>query len=139
MVSKTPKTILVVEDTKNLREIIAFTLRSRGWGVIEAEDGDDALEKAMTQEPDLILLDVMITGKTGFEVCSILKGDDRYRHIPIVMLSAITRGSGKTDDHWKKLANADEFISKPFQAHHLVRRIEDLLAKGTTKRMTVEE
>ena len=121
------KTILIVEDSKSLREILAFTLRNRGWTVVESDNGDDALEKATTMDPDLILLDVIIPGKTGFEICSALKGDDRYRHIPILILSSITRGSGKSDEHWKQLSNADEFISKPFQAHHLLRRIEDLL------------
>jgi CheY-like chemotaxis protein len=130
------KTVLVVDDTKNLREIIAFTLRARGWGVLESDNGDDALEQARSQEPDLILLDVMLPGKTGFEVCSILKGDDRYKHIPIVMLSAITKDSGKSDDHWKDLSPADAFISKPFQALQLVKCIERLLAKPST---TVEK
>jgi CheY-like chemotaxis protein len=123
------KTVLVVDDTKNLREIIAFTLRARGWGVLESDNGDDALEKARSQQPDLILLDVMLPGKTGFEVCSMLKGDDRYKHIPIVMLSAITKDSGKSDDHWKELSSADAFISKPFHAFQLVQCIESLLGR----------
>jgi two-component system, chemotaxis family, response regulator PixH len=138
---KGPRTVLVVEDTKNLREIIAFTLRARGWGVIESDNGDDALEKATTLDPDVILLDVMIPGKTGFEICALLKGDDRYRHIPILILSAITQGSGKSDGHWKQLSNADAFISKPFRAYQLVQSVEDLLrtASGRQTKLTVEE
>jgi DNA-binding response OmpR family regulator len=123
------RTILLVEDSKNLREIIALTLRARGWGVIEAEDGEDALDKARTQEPDLILLDVILPGISGFEVCSALKRDDRHKSIPIVILSGITKGSGKSDEHWKELSTADAFISKPFRAHHLISRIDELLAK----------
>ena len=122
-------TVLVVEDTKNLRDIIAFTLRGRGWEVIESGDGDDALQKATTMEPDLIILDVMLPGKTGFEICSILKGDERLRHIPILFLSAITQGSGKSDEHWRQLSNADAFISKPFRAHQLVQSVEELLGR----------
>jgi CheY-like chemotaxis protein len=121
------KTILVVEDTKNIREIIAFTLRARGWQVVESADGDDALEKATTLVPDLILLDVMLPGRTGFEICEFLKSQSRYRHIRVVMLSAITKDSGKSDDHWKTLSNADEFISKPFRALQLVECVEGLL------------
>ncbi|HVR86795.1 MAG TPA: response regulator [Planctomycetota bacterium] len=129
MPGRGPRTILLVEDSKNLREIIAMTLRGRGWGVIESEDGEDALEKVRTQEPDLILLDVILPGISGFEVCSLLKSDDRYRQIPIVMLSGITRDSGKSDDHWKRLSNADAFISKPFRAHQLMSRLDELLGK----------
>lgn len=128
-----PGTILVAEDTKNLRDIVAFTLRARGWGVIESGDGDDALEKATTMSPDLIVLDVMLPGKTGFEICSILKGDERYRQIPILILSAITKGSGKSDEHWRGLSCADAFISKPFRAYQLVQAIEELLAKSARK------
>ncbi|HEV3028155.1 MAG TPA: response regulator [Planctomycetota bacterium] len=129
MPARGPRTILLVEDSKNLRDIIAMTLRGRGWGVIESEDGEDALEKARTQEPDLILLDVILPGISGFEVCAMLKGDDRWKHIPIVMLSGITKGSGKSDDHWKHLSNADAFISKPFRAHQLMSRVDELLGK----------
>src|SRR5262245_23835031 len=141
MTTAKPKTILVVEDTKNLRDIIAYTLRARGWAVIESGDGDDAIEKATTLQPNLIVLDVMVPGRTGFEVCSILKGDDRYKEIPILIMSAITKGSGKTDDHWRELSCADAFISKPFRAYQLVQCIEELLNKPARKgaKMPVEE
>ena len=132
MKSKEPKMILVVEDTKNLREIVALTLRARGWGVIESDNGDDALEKAMTLEPDLIVLDVMLPGKTGFEICSILRNDDRYKNLPILILSGITQGLGKTDEHWRQMLNADALVSKPFRAYQLVQTVEGLL-RGASK------
>jgi DNA-binding response OmpR family regulator len=134
MATSKPGKILVVEDTKNLRDIIAFTLRARGWEVIESGDGDDALEKAQTLQPNLIILDVMLPGKTGFEVCSALKGDDRYRDIPILMLSAVTKGSGKSDEHWRDLSCADAFMSKPFKALQLVECIESLLSRPARQR-----
>jgi two-component system, OmpR family, alkaline phosphatase synthesis response regulator PhoP len=134
MMTDRRKTILVVDDAKSFREVLAFSLRSRGWGVIEAENGDDALALATTQEPDLILTDVVIPGRNGFELCAVLKGDERFRHIPIVILSAVASGTGRGDDHWKALSSADAFISKPFQAHHLFRRIEELLSRGARAR-----
>ena len=137
MATEKAGTILVVEDTKNLRDIIAFTLRARGWGVIESGDGEDALQKATTMSPNLIILDVMLPGKTGFEICALLKGDQRYRDIPILMLSAITKGSERTDEHWRDLSCADAFISKPFRAFQLVQCIEDLLGKPARRNAKV--
>ncbi|HLF94327.1 MAG TPA: response regulator [Planctomycetota bacterium] len=122
-----PKKILVVDDTKSIREIVAYLLRSRGCDVIESGDGLDAWEKATTQSPDLIVLDAMIPKKTGFEICEQLKKDDRWKKIPILMLTAITRDSGKTDEYWREKSHADDFMSKPFKAAELVERVLRLL------------
>lgn len=121
------KTILIAEDTAAIRTIIAFLLRARGYDVVESPDGIDALEKARALHPDLVILDVIMPGKQGFEVCTELKSNLETRSIPILILTSITRDSGKSDDHWRRLSNADEFISKPFKAHDLLARIERLL------------
>jgi len=117
----------VVDDTKSIREIVAYLLRSRGYEVIEAADGLDAWDKATTQSPDLLVLDAMIPKKTGFEICEQLKKDDRFRKIPILMLTAMTRDSGKTDAYWREKSQADDFMSKPFKATELVDRVLKLL------------
>ncbi len=122
-----PKKILVVDDTRSIREIVAYLLRSRGCDVIESADGLDAWEKATTESPDLIVLDAMIPKKTGFEICEQLKKDDRWKKIPILMLTALTRDSGKTDEYWREKSQADDFMSKPFKAMELVERILKLL------------
>jgi two-component system alkaline phosphatase synthesis response regulator PhoP len=122
-----PKKILVVDDTKSIREIVSYLLRSRGYEVIEAADGQDAWEKATTEGPDLIVLDAMIPKKTGFEICEELKNDERWKNIPILMLTAITRDSGKTDEYWREKSKADDFVSKPFKAPDLVQRVLRLL------------
>ena len=121
------KKVLVVDDTKSIREIVAHLLRSRGYEVIEAADGLDAWEKATTQSPDLLVLDAMIPKKTGFEICEQLKQDERWRKIPILMLTAITRDSGKTDEYWREKSRADDFMSKPFKATELADRVLKLL------------
>ena len=125
--------ILVVEDAKRIREIVSYLLRSRGYEVAEAGDGMEAQEKVAAFGPDLIVLDAMLPKKNGFEVCSELKGDERTRSIPILMLTAVTRDSGKTDTHWRKKSKADDFMSKPFKAAKLVERIEALLGGGAPR------
>src|SRR5438067_1688217 len=120
----TGKTVLIAEDTVAIRSILAYLLRSRGFDVVESGDGQDALEKALALRPDLILLDVLMPRKQGFEVCSYLKSNEETRHIPILILTSITRDSGKDDEHWRRLSNADEFVSKPFKAHDLLARID---------------
>jgi len=127
MVSPGPRKILVAEDNASIRNILAFLLRQRGYEVLESGDGDEALEKALTLRPDLVLLDVMMPGKTGLEICSILKGNEAYRDIRIVILTAATKDSGKDDAYWRRISNADDFISKPFQGTDLVQRIERAL------------
>ena len=121
------KKILIVEDTKSIREIVAFMLRSKGYETLESGDGQDAEQKVRTEPPDLIVLDAMLPKKTGFDVCQSLKADDKLKKIPILMLTAITRDTGKSDEYWKEKSQADDFMSKPFKATELVERIERLL------------
>jgi two-component system alkaline phosphatase synthesis response regulator PhoP len=121
------KRILIVEDTKSIREIVAFMLRSKGYETLESGDGQDAEAKVRAEPPDLIVLDAMLPRKTGFDVCQSLKADDKLKRIPILMLTAITRDTGKSDEYWKEKSQADDFMSKPFKATELVERIERLL------------
>jgi len=130
----TPKTVLIAEDAASIRSIIAYLLRGRGYDVVESADGSDALEKALALRPDLIVLDVLMPGKTGFDVCAYLKANDATRSIPVLILTSVTRDSGKSDDHWRKISGADEFVSKPFKAHDLLARIETLLERGSGNR-----
>jgi two-component system alkaline phosphatase synthesis response regulator PhoP len=140
MAPSNAKRILIAEDTKSIRNILAFMLKSHGYEVFESSDGDDALEKAIALLPDLLVLDVMMPGKTGFEICSILKGNEAYRNIRILILTAATRDSGKSDAHWKRISNADDFISKPFKALDMVERIEKLLGrKGPAEPETLKD
>ena len=121
------KKILIVEDTKSIREIVAFMLRSKGYETEESGDGQDAEQRVRDNPPDLVVLDAMLPKKTGFDVCQSLKSDEKLKHIPILMLTAITRDSGKSDEYWREKSQADDFMSKPFKATELVERIERLL------------
>jgi DNA-binding response OmpR family regulator len=125
-----PRKVLVVDDTKSIREIVAFMLRGKGYDVAEAADGEEARRKAFDEGPDLIVLDAMLPKVTGFALCAELKADERTKTIPILMLTAITRDTGKSDDYWREKSQADDFMSKPFKAQDLVGRVERLLARG---------
>ena len=130
MTTSSGKTVLIAEDTVAIRSILAYLLRSRGFEVVEAADGQEALDKALALRPSLILLDVLMPRKQGFEVCSYLKSNEETRNIPILILTSVTKDSGKDDEHWRRLSNADDFMSKPFKAHDLLARIDRLLDPG---------
>lgn len=122
-----PKTILVVDDTKSIREIVAFMLRGRGFDVVESGDGEDARAKIKADKPDLVVLDAMLPKVTGFDLCAELKASSEFKSIPILMLTAITKDTGKSDDYWREKSQADDFMSKPFKATELVARVEKIL------------
>jgi len=121
------KKILVVEDSPSSRELLFELLRGHGHEVHEAEEGNQALRKAKELRPDLMILDVMLPNRSGFEICSELKEDPKYREIRIILLTGITQGSDKGDEYWRQKAHADEFVSKPLNIQDLLQRVERLL------------
>lgn len=121
------KKILIVEDTDSIRRLLAAALRNRGHDVLEAADGNKGWSLARRELPDLIILDVMLPGRDGFEICSDLKDDPRRGGIPIIMVTGIASDSGKADAVWQDRSRADDFISKPFRLSELIDRSEDLL------------
>jgi DNA-binding response OmpR family regulator len=119
--------ILVVEDTRSIREIIAHLLRGRGYEVETSGDGTDAQARVAAFRPDLVILDAMLPGKSGFDLCMELKGDERTRGIRVLMLTAATRDSGQGEDYWRQRSRADDFMTKPFKGADLVERVARLL------------
>ena len=117
--------ILIVDDEPDLLSVLHFGLEIEGFEVLDASDGEQALRMAREQKPDLIVLDLMLPRIDGYKVCRALKFDERYRRIPIFILSA---RSGETD---RKLAfdlGADGFVTKPYDMKDLVARIRERLA-----------
>jgi CheY-like chemotaxis protein len=131
-------TVLLAEDSAAIRSILAFLLRGRGYTVIECLDGDDALDRARTDHPNVVILDVMMPGPTGFEVCQALKSDPATRAIPVIILTAVTQGTGKTDEHWKSLSGADDFVTKPFKAADILSRVARLTTPSPDRRLSVD-
>lgn len=124
------KRILIVEDSKNIREIVSLMLRNRGYEVVEAVEGDDGMKKAKQGGYDLIVLDAMLPNVTGFDICNALKADPKLRRIPVILLTAITQGSDKSDEYWKQKTRADDFMSKPFRVRELMDRIDKLIGNS---------
>ena len=115
--------ILVVDDEEQIRTVLAEMLTLEGYQVIQAEDGETALGIADLEHPDLVLLDVRMPGMDGFEVAKRLKTDIKTRHIPIVMITALT----DTADRVRGLdAGADDFLSKPVNDIALFARVRSL-------------
>ncbi len=118
------KKILVVDDEVDLVETIRFPLESEGFTVLVSYNGEDALNQARTENPDLILLDIMLPKLDGYKVCRLLKFDERYRNIPILMLTAKTQEKDKTIGIE---TGADEYITKPFDMDELLEKVKAYL------------
>ena len=120
------KNILVVDDDAELVELISFNLKQAGYSIVTAADGVDALKKARSIQPDLIVLDVMMPELDGFAVCEILRRDPATAPIPIMMLTALSSELGRVAGLG---SGASDFVTKPFSPRLLVQRIEELLQK----------
>src|SRR5262245_50578887 len=116
--------ILVVDDEEDLGRILKFALMAAGHEVLLAADGAEGLKQAREAAPDLVLLDLMLPKIDGYKVCRMLKFDERYKSIPIVILSARTQQS---DKELAKDCGADLFITKPYNLDEILNTVQNLL------------
>jgi DNA-binding response OmpR family regulator len=119
-------TILVAEDERDIRELIVFTLQLSGFKVVEAPNGAEAVKKALEVKPDLILMDVRMPIKTGYEACQEIKSRADTKSIPVVFLSA--KGQEAEVNAGLELG-AEEYFLKPFAPDELSERVNKILAK----------
>ena len=121
-----PKEILIVDDEPSIVVPIQFLMEQQGYKVMIAEKGEDALDLIYQYKPDLVLLDIMLPGIDGYEVCEIIRLDLNYRDVKIMFLTA----KGREVDIAKGLAlGADAYITKPFSNDELVAKVKELLEK----------
>ncbi|MDD3643230.1 MAG: response regulator [Candidatus Krumholzibacteria bacterium] len=116
--------ILVVDDEVNITQILEFSIGAEGYEVITASNGEEAIDKARREQPDLIILDIMMPRIDGYEACRILKSNPLTKSIPVVLLTA------KGRDIDKRLGyevGATDYIIKPFSPSKLIDRIHELL------------
>jgi two-component system phosphate regulon response regulator PhoB len=118
-------TVLIVDDEPDIREVIRYALEDGGFRVLEAGHADEA-RKLLTEDPDLLLLDWMLPGRSGLELAAQLKQSAKTRAMPIIMISA----RGEEDDRIKGLdTGADDYISKPFSPREMVARVNAVLRR----------
>lgn len=116
--------LLIVDDEKDLVETLTFRLEANGYEVIKAYDGKEGLEKAQQEKPDIILLDLMLPKLDGYKICRMLKSDDKYKDIPIILFTARAQDADKKIG---KDAGANAYITKPFESKGLIDTIKQLL------------
>ena len=116
--------ILVVEDERSLLELESILLTSKGYAVTGLGDGQKALDEAFSNRPDLVVLDVMLPGLDGFQVCRALKDNPRTCTVPVVIL---TGRKSSQDLELGRLAGADAYLTKPFKTVKLLEVVEGLL------------
>jgi DNA-binding response OmpR family regulator len=121
--------ILVVDDEIYIVHILDFSLGMEGYEVLTALDGEQAVDKARSEHPDLIVLDIMMPKLDGYETCKILKAGEDTKSIPVILLSAKGRN---VDQKIGFEVGADDYITKPFSPRKLVERINTLLGQSNS-------
>ncbi len=120
--------ILIAEDEPDIRDLIVFILRMiGGYEVVAANNGEEAVQLALKEIPDLILTDVRMPKMSGYEACQRIKADPTTKHIPVVFLTA--RGQ-EQEVQAGIAAGGDEYLLKPFEQAQLIKKVTDILAKA---------
>jgi two-component system phosphate regulon response regulator PhoB len=120
------KTILIIEDENDLAELVAFNLEKEGYRPLIAPDGPSGLEAARHNPPDLILLDIMLPGMSGMDICKVLKNSEKTIRIPVIMMTA----KGEEIDRVVGFeVGADDYVVKPFSPRELILRVKAVLRR----------
>jgi two-component system alkaline phosphatase synthesis response regulator PhoP len=122
--------ILIVEDEKDILKMVEYNLKKDGYRTVSARDGEDAIEMAHSEHPDLILLDLMLPGIDGLEVCKQLKKESKTAGIPIIMVTAKTQESDKVVG---LELGADDYVTKPFSVRELLARVKAVMRRAHEK------
>lgn len=118
------KTVLLIEDEQNIIEAVSFILSRDGWDVKIHANGHDAMDAVRARAPDVVILDVMLPGKSGFDILSEIRADGAFRDLPVLMLSA--RGQAK-DLEMARRAGADRYMTKPFSNGEVLDAVRALV------------
>lgn len=118
------KRILLIDDEKDLAGVVTLRLETAGYEVVVAYDGQEGIQKARKEKPDLIISDLMLPKIDGYKICRMLKFDEKYRNIPIILFTAKAQ---EEDIKLGKEVGADAYIAKPFEPQVLLDKIKELL------------
>lgn len=117
--------ILIVDDEAHIVTVLEMRLKAAGYEVVTARDGQEGLELAKKEKPDLLILDLMLPKMNGYLVCSLLKKDSRYARIPVILFTAKARDE---DVNLGEEAGADAYVNKPYEPQVLLDKIRELIA-----------
>ncbi|MBU1999126.1 MAG: response regulator [Candidatus Omnitrophica bacterium] len=120
------KKILIVDDEEDILSMIKMRLEANNYEVITACDGNSGFDMARTENVNLIILDLTLPGMDGYQVCRLLKFDEKFKDIPIIMLTA--RGQ-QEDKQWGLKVKVDFYMTKPFEAKELLAKVKELLGE----------
>lgn len=128
--------VLVIEDDYSIRELLRYNLENSGYEVIVAEDGNEGFQKVLDNMPDVILLDVMIPGADGLEVCKMIRANEKVKKTPILM---VTAKSEELDKILGLELGADDYITKPFSIKEIIARIRAVMRRFNDSKDSSEE
>jgi two-component system alkaline phosphatase synthesis response regulator PhoP len=117
--------ILIVDDEETIRDLLRLTLEDDGFEIFEAKNGPEAVQKAKEIKPDLVLLDVMMPGMLGYEVCEIIKNDPELNRAKVIFLSSRSNPSAELTAEMK---GADHYLTKPFKPKDLKEKVKQALS-----------
>ncbi len=129
------KKILVVDDEKDIVDLVAYNLEREGFTVVRAFDGQKAWDKVRAEKPDLVVLDLMLPGMSGLEICKRIRGDAMTRDLPVIMLTART---DPVDIVLGLELGADDYVTKPFGVRELVARVRAVLRRQERERSAAD-
>jgi CheY-like chemotaxis protein len=124
-----PKTLLLADDSVTIQKVVGLSFANEDVSLVTVDNGDDAIARARSLRPDVVLADVVMPGKNGYEVCEAIKGDPALRHIPVLLLTGTFEAF---DEERARRVGADGHITKPFEAQALVDTVNGLLARAVT-------
>ena len=131
-----PKKILIVDDEKDIVDLISYNLEKEGFATIKAYDGESALKLVNAKKPDLVILDLMLPGVRGLEVCKFIRKNPEIETLPIIMLTA------KGDQVDKILGlemGADDYVTKPFNVRELIARIRAVMRRAEVRHDPIQK
>src|SRR5512134_998731 len=123
------KTLLLADDSVTIQKVVGISFANEDVTLVTVDNGDDAIARARALRPDVVLADVVMPGKNGYEVCEAIKGDPALRHIPVLLLTGTFEAF---DEERARRVGADGHITKPFEAQALVDTVNGLLARAVT-------
>lgn len=121
-----PRTLLLADDSVTIQKVVGLSFANEDVTLVTVSNGDDALSRAREVRPDLVLADVVMPGRNGYEVCEAIKGDPALRHIPVLLLTGTFEAF---DQERARRAGADGHVTKPFEAQALVQQVKDLMER----------